>query len=94
MSSIFLDEIETNATVAALFERSQRLGREIGKLITQPATEDRDFALACNRQALRHTEMALHKINGSLPEPIEPDAIDLAKRYADWTESEKREAFA
>lgn len=77
MSSFFLNEIETNATVAALFERSQRLGREIGKLILQPATEDRDFALACNRQALRHTELAIYKVNGSLPEPVEPDSDRL-----------------
>jgi hypothetical protein len=84
MATIFLDEIETNAVTAALFERSQRLGRDIGRLITQPATEDRDFALAANQQALRHTELALMRISGSLPDlPEPPDAIDEAKAEAD-----------
>lgn len=95
MSTIFLDELETNAVTAALIERRSRLAAAIVRLDGQPATEDRDFALACNRQALRHTELALIRIAGNLPDEAPPDPIDEAKRHADWlvnswTESEMR----
>ena len=91
MATIFLDEIETNAGTAALLERSQRLGRAIGRLITQPASEDRDFALDANRQALRHTELALQRMGRSLPEPA--DLNPYPEPFAGWQEAELAEAF-
>jgi hypothetical protein len=75
MSTVFLDEIETNAVVAALIERRGRLTAAVRRLEGQSATDDRDFALACNRQAVRHTELALHRISGSLPDVAADDGL-------------------
>lgn len=92
MSTVTLDELETNATTAALMERLHRLTAAVRRLEGQPATEDRDFALAANRQAHRHTVMALRTIAGGLPDEAAPDPIDEYKAeddrsYHDWQAS-------
>jgi hypothetical protein len=53
--TVTLGALSLNAIGAALDERKDRLSRDIGRLITQPESLDRDFAIECNRDALRDT---------------------------------------
>lgn len=93
-----LDSLTLNATVAALDERSQHLARERARLLEQPISASREFALECSADAIRHTERARLAFAGQVPEtqlaelPVD-DAIDAAKRHVDWLEAENREAF-
>lgn len=47
-----------NAITAALDERSMRLTKDRVRLLMDPASQDRDFALECNADAIRDTERA------------------------------------
>lgn len=87
-----LDSLTLNAVLAALDERSVRLARELAALLDQPLLPTRDFAIDCVRDAIRDTERARLAFARQIPEGrLEdlPDEVDAAKRYADWTESER-----
>lgn len=79
-------ELEINATVAALMERGLRLSQAIIRLGGQAPSRDRDFALDCNRDALRDTNRALLTISGKLPDEVEPPDGAFADRLNPYPE--------
>ena len=80
--SYTLDSLQLNAVLAALDERGLRLLTEYGRLADDPPSRDRDFAIACNKDAIRDTERERLAF-----------ARQLLAELEQWTEPELREVW-
>jgi hypothetical protein len=72
MVTVRLTELDINAIGGALIERSAVLSSEIARLITEPKTPSRDFAIDCNADALRDIVRVQLIIAAALEEPEYP----------------------
>jgi hypothetical protein len=98
VARITLSELDLNAIGAALDERTQRLSDELSWLGRLSKTTDRDFAIACNQDALRDTVRVRLIIAAAIEEPDEehPPAatIRMFEGMGDYeTETEARFAW-
>lgn len=53
--TVTLASLDINALGAALQERVARLAKEYARLVSEPETQSRNFALEANREAIRDT---------------------------------------
>jgi hypothetical protein len=51
--TVTFTELDINTVGGALVERGAVLSHEVARLITEPKTPSRDFAIECNADALR-----------------------------------------
>jgi hypothetical protein len=89
--TVTLSEVDINAIGAALDERSKRLAHEYARLVAQPESQDRNFALDCNRDAHRATVRVNLLLASALMEDDEPESVDpvtMAKAAADGHDPE------
>jgi hypothetical protein len=76
--TVTLTEQDINAIGAALDERSERLHRELGRLIVQEPSPSRDFAIDCNRDAIRDGIRTRLLIAAAIEEPDFPEGMTFA----------------
>jgi hypothetical protein len=77
-----LDSLALNATCAALDERANRLVNELAHLAHQPQSQGRDFAIECNRDAIRDTERARLAFARQIPDRAWSPEDDVT--FAKW----------
>jgi len=84
MVTITLDELQRNQVLAALDERSLRLGRELARLREQRDSPDNAFAVDTVKAAIGQTMNALLTIAEALPEPEYPADMTLGGLDERW----------
>lgn len=78
MLTVTLDELETNAVLASLDDRVNRMSRQLARLAEQPVSSSRDFAIEATRDAIRHALRAQLDIAASLPDEEYPADATVA----------------
>lgn len=84
--TVTLTELDINAIGAALDQRNRSLVRAHARLICQPESQDRDFAIECSQEALRDLVRVRLLLASAVMEDDEPESVDpitMAKAAAD-----------
>jgi hypothetical protein len=82
MVRVTLTELDINAIGGALLERRLLLSHEIERLVTQPKSPSRDFAIDCNADALRDIVRVQLIIAAALEEDEPPEDATFADYFA------------
>ena len=86
MLTVTLAELQVNATVAALQDRSNHLAATLVRLKAQPKSPSRDFAIETTEQAIRDCITAFLAFSAAMPDPEYPEDMTVER----MTESETR----
>lgn len=89
MVTVTLTEAMVNAIAAGLDLRSAKLSVQLARLVKQPRSSDRDFAIDCTRDAIRHIVITKLAIAAALEDPEPPEDMT----FSAWTEGEYQFGF-